>query len=225
MMFNAIDIYTDEVGEGHRKEFGQFFTDARVAEFMVEWVISGGSRRLYDPAFGLGAFYYAANAKHFDGKFRGSEIDSKIFSFFHENEKFGAVSVENADYLSIWGGTYSGIVCNPPYMRFQKFQERDYVFSEFEKHLNIKLSGYTNISSAFLVKSINELSNGGRLAYIMPLEFLNTGYGKIIKRQLIEQGSLHAIIKMDCEKEVFPDVITSVGILLFEKKKSHRPIK
>ena len=73
----------------------------------------------------------------------------------------------------------------------------------------------------FLLKSIHELENSGRLAYIMPLEFLNTGYGKIIKQKLIENGYLHSIIKLDCEKDVFPDAITTVGIILYDASCHH----
>jgi len=91
---------------------------------------------------------------------------------------------------------------------------------EFDIRLGLNLSGYTNIASAFLVKSISELTDGGRLAYIMPLEFLNTGYGELVKRYMLSNGRIHAIIRLDCEKDIFPDVITSVGIILFEKAAS-----
>lgn len=103
-------------------------------------------------------------------------------------------------------------------MRFQKFLSRAEVFKAFKEKLGITLSGYTNIASAFLVKSISELTDGGRLAYILPLEFLNTGYGKFVKEYMLRHGSIYAIIKLECEKDVFPEIITSIGIILYEKK-------
>jgi adenine-specific DNA-methyltransferase len=102
-------------------------------------------------------------------------------------------------------------------MRFQKFLGRNTVFAAFEKQLQIRLSGYTNTASAFLLKSVSELQENGRLAYVMPLEFLNTGYGEIVKDSLLKHGNISSIIRLDCEKDVFPDVVTSVGIVLFEK--------
>lgn len=104
-----------------------------------------------------------------------------------------------------WGRKHTNIVCNPPYMRFQKFLNRDAVFSAFAKNAGLRLSGYTNTASAFLIKSLLELDGKGRLAYIMPLEFLNTGYGRAVKAKLLEGGHLAAIIKVDCEKQIFPD--------------------
>jgi len=218
-MSDATEKYTHAVGELHRKKFGQFFTEERIARFMVSWVLAGKSSTIFDPAFGLGAFYDAVQLNDFRGTFNGVEVDSKVISFCQTARDSSNCLIEHADYFSLWGKSHAAIVCNPPYMRFQKIESRAEVFSNFESKLGIRLSGYTNIASAFLVKSICELVEGGRLAYIMPLEFLNAGYGKLVKRLLIEQGSLHAVIKIECEKDAFPDATTSVGIILFEKRK------
>lgn len=219
-MLNPAEKYAAAVGELHRKKFGQFFTEERIASFMVGWVLAGKSTSIFDPAFGLGAFYDAAQASGFSGVYKGVEVDQKVLSFFQSKRDSIVCQIDNEDYFSLWGHSQSAIVCNPPYMRFQKIEGRSEVFSSFESNLGIRLSGYTNIASAFLVKSICELVEGGRLAYIMPLEFLNAGYGRLVKRLLIEQGSLHAVVKIDCEKDAFPDATTSVGIILFEKRKS-----
>lgn len=216
--------YLSSIDPDHRKKHGQFFTEKRVARFMVNWALQGKRSTLYDPAFGLGAFYYAARETGFKGDFFGSEIDTKILSHFRLTSNTEHCSIEHSDYLSNWGRHQDAIICNPPYMRFQKFEGRECVFQKFNTTLGIKLSGYTNISSAFLIKSISELSLQGRLAYIMPLEFLNTGYGTVVKEFLLNQGSIKAIIKIECEKDVFPDATTSVGIILFEKTYSNIPV-
>ena len=131
--------YGQQVGDAHRKSFGQFFTHPRVAEFMVRWVLGSGGKMLFDPAFGLGAFR-AATPSGTGVRFSGFELDPDIIRFW---EKWTG---ENADFVAM----------------------KDYLGTE--------LSGYTNIASAFLLKSLSELDERGRLAYIMPLEFLNTGY-------------------------------------------------
>ena len=69
------------------------------------------------------------------------------------------------------------------------------------------------VRNSYLIKSLSEIGNAGRLAYIMPLEFLNTGYGKLVKARLIEGGHLAAIISLDCERDVFLDVaLTDVDV-------------
>lgn len=208
--------YLRHVGDAHRKAFGQFFTHPDVASFMTRWVLSSGKKNLFDPAFGLGAFRKAI-PEDSDIEFSACEIDPAIVEFWKRKTGEDPDFIIAEDYLKVWGGNHSNIVCNPPYMRFQKFSNRNTVFREFQHHLGIRLSGYTNIASAFLLKSLSELDAAGKMAYIMPLEFLNTGYGVLIKKKLVESGHLFAILRFDCEKNVFPDATTSVGIILYDK--------
>jgi len=151
------------------------------------------------------------------GAFGGCEIDPAVLSYWRKWSDGAEVSVIEADYFNQWGASWNNIVCNPPYMRFQHFENRDSVAARFHDRLGIRLSGYTNIASAFLLKALSELNHSGRLAFVMPLEFLNTGYGTVVKRRLLQSGRLEAMIRLDCERDVFPDAITSVGILLFSK--------
>ena len=216
-------IYLGHVGDQHRKRFGQYFTPREVADFMVGWVMESGHPSLYDPAFGLGNLYDPViDDDHV--AFSASEIDPSVLNYWENATGRSAVFVEREDYLLSWGEQHTNIVCNPPYMRFQKFLNRDDVFSAFVSNTGIRLSGYTNTASAFLMKSLSEMDGKGRLAYIMPLEFLNTGYGDVVKAKLIDGSHLAAIIKLECEKEIFPDAITSVGIILYDAAVSHQKV-
>lgn len=216
--------YAQHVGNDHRKTFGQFFTHPNVAEFMTSWVLASGQSSLFDPAFGLGAFYESI-PKDSSIVFSACEIDTKIIEFWEQKTNANSKFIVIEDYLHSWGQSHPNIVCNPPYMRFQKFLNRNLVFQEFRQHLGIRLSGYTNTASAFLLKSLSEIGSSGRMTYIMPLEFLNAGYGSLVKERLIESGHLFAIISFDCEKDVFPDVITSAGIILYDKGVYHSSVK
>jgi adenine-specific DNA-methyltransferase len=59
----------------------------------------------------------------------------------------------------------------------------------------------------------------------MPLEFLNTGYGETVKQALLDKGRLKALLRIEPEGEVFPDAITSVGIILVSDDGKHEPVK
>ena len=194
--------YLQKVSEEHRKTHAQFFTHPLVAKFMVNWVLQSQQKSLYDPAFGLGAFLEPVSEDSCI-RFTGSEMDPEILDFWTEVTDGDRAKVVSEDYLLSWGKSHANIVCNPPYMRFQKFANRDEVFKAFAQNLNLRLSGYTNTASAFLLKSLSELSSLGRLAYIMPLEFLNTGYGSVVKSRLIENKHLTSIISFDCGKRYF----------------------
>ena len=225
-MHDLTEAYSLLVGSEHRRAHGQFFTPSDIANFMCRWILLGGSGNLYDPAFGLGSFYFAAKSFAPSITFAGTELDAELLEYFRKHAPpIPSLSLKCEDYLAEWGQTHMAIVCNPPYMRFQHFINRGEVFASFERHLHFKLSGYTNIASAFLLKSLSELTHGGRLAYIMPLEFLNTGYGKIVKDRLLHEGMLKALIRLKPEREVFPDVTTSVGIVLVCKDGVIEPIR
>lgn len=214
---NLVQEYTAFAGIEHRKRFAQFFTPPPIARFMVQWTLAGSSRpSVYDPAFGLGAFL--ENAPH-GCEFYGTDVDGTVLDFYRTHSNVGTASLSQSDYLLDFGTRYDNIVCNPPYLRFQKFLNRDRVFKEFRERLGVKLLGYTNIASAFLVKSISELNDGGRLAYIMPSEFMNAGYGTMVKEWLTRDGHLDSVIEVECESEAFGEVTTSVCIVLYDKGK------
>ena len=220
--------YVKSTSAAHRKDHGQFFTPLPVARLMTQWVLEDGPAAVLDPAFGLGVFYdAAAQSDNFrDGqRFVGYEIDDCIISYLGQRAANGNLEIRHQDYLEINAGTFDGIVCNPPYMRFQKFLNRYDVLPKIEKQIGQKLLGYSNIASVFLVKSLHELNERGRLAFIMPFEFFNTGYGREIKRQLLQGHLLKQIVVFSNEKEIFPDATTTVCVLLCRKDRQAEPVK
>ena len=220
--------YVGSTSVAHRKDYGQFFTPLPVARLMIQWVLADGPASVLDPAFGLGIFYDAAEQSrsfHHLQRFVGYEIDDRILSHFARHASSDNLEVRNQDYLGAEVGTFDGIVCNPPYMRFQKFLNRFEVLPRIELQIGGKLLGYANVASVFLVKSLHELSEHGRLAFVMPFEFFNAGYGREIKRQLLHEHLLKQIIVFSNEKEIFPDAVTTVCVLLCQRNRRAEPIK
>lgn len=167
---------------------GQVFTPPAVADFMVGWVLGSGTREVFDPCFGMGAFFDAAR-RCGRPRFEGMEIDPGLLSSWRRGRRgAGPARLVEGDYLRSWEPRRGNIVCNPPYLRFQQFPDREAVRDDFARRLEHRLSGYTNAAAAFLLKSLWELGEGRRLAYLMPLEFLNTGYGVGVKRRLLRFG-------------------------------------
>ena len=219
--------YYKTVTTEHVKSLGQFYTPEPVAKFMVQWVCGVNVETLYDPAFGMGAFYDAAVSNGFKGHFIADEIDVSSYQYIKSHlEESIPLSLRNQDYFSVWdaGNAYDAIVCNPPYLRFQNVKARARIFPALSRLTGEKISGYTNMASAFLLKSISELKDGARLAYIMPLEFLNAGYGTLIKEYLLREGTINNIIQIKDEQGTFDTVITTVCILLFTKGRKEKKV-
>lgn len=200
----------------HRKRYAQFFTPEKIAEFMCQWVLQGKQKtRVLEPAYGLGIFSRIL-AKNSTLPVDAYEIDGQIFTSAVTARPIG-VNLRNEDYFaSDWNAKYDAIVCNPPYLKFHDYDNATYI-PDVNSHLGTKLNGFTNLYTLFLLKSIAQLQEGGRLAYIIPSEFLNSDYGVEVKRALIESNTLHHIIVVDFTECAFDDVLTTACILLCER--------
>jgi adenine-specific DNA-methyltransferase len=224
------DVFTDlpeerylgSVEYGYRKKLGQFFTPMFVADFMTEWVVRSAGNSILDPALGLGVFFrsivknYPDRVREF--RFTGYEIDGKMVEVAKSVLSDIGVDVEilNRDYLiEDWDRKYDGIVCNPPYLKFHNYGSRDVLLEMFRVKLGVELSGFTNIYVLFMLKSILQLREGGRAAYIVPSEFLNSNYGRSVKEYIKKSGMLRFVIVVDFGINVFEDAVTTSSILLF----------
>ncbi|MDR1896413.1 MAG: N-6 DNA methylase [Prevotellaceae bacterium] len=208
--------YSKSVSLEHRKKFAQFFTPVPVAELMVKWLLGNKNlKTVLEPAFGLGVFSRVLLRQKNDIQITGFEVDATIF----EKSKIHFATAENIDLLlqdymyNDWQNKYDGIICNPPYFKFHDYDNKN-ILREIETHLNCKLNGFTNLYTLFLLKSLHQLKPDGRCAYIIPSEFLNSDYGKLVKHYLIRTGSLRHIIVVDFEENVFDDALTTASIIL-----------
>lgn len=206
--------YTKKAGSEHLKRYGQFFTPEQVARFMVDWACEKADTVL-DPAVGNSVFLRTVQARYPDCILTGYELDPAILDHFGNPAR---AEVRQEDYLLGDWQEYDAIVCNPPYNRFQAVEGRGELLEQIRAHTGIRCSGLSNLYSLFLIKSIFQLSKRGRLAYLVPSEFLNSQYGTTVKKLLLERKLLRAIVNLNCEKEVFPGAITTACILLLDRE-------
>src|SRR5699024_9187052 len=149
-------------------------------------------------------------------KIKGFEIDAKILNEAKvEFKDLKNIELNHQDYMfNDWNNKYDGIICNPHYFKFHDYDNKP-IIKEVQKHLKLKLNGFTNLYALFLLKSIYQLRDQGRMAYIIPSEFLNSDYGVFIKSYLLKTGILKHIFIIDFEENVFDDALTTASILLF----------
>lgn len=223
---NEIEIeYNQSTELEHRKNLGQFFTPYTIAKFMAKWVLGGREKidSLLDPAIGLGILTRAVLEELGDRtcKITGYDIDQNILD---KTQQLLANIIPNdhlnlmaQDYLlNDWENTYDAIICNPPYLKVHKIV-REKVLQEFQQKYGLKLRHTTNIYTLFMLKSLHQLKDNGRCAYLIPSEFLNSDYGKNVKEFLLKNKSLKYIILFDFNTKIFDHAITTSSILLFEK--------
>src|SRR6218665_358002 len=200
----------------HRKKFAQFFTPFSIADLMAKWLLGNKElKTILEPAIGLGIFSRALLNYNKNLIIKGFEIDQKIFdkakNIFEENKN---VSIHLQDYMyHDWENKYDGVICNPPYFKFHDYDNKNTV-KEIEDRISCKLNGFTNLYALFLLKSIYQLNENGRAAYIIPSEFLNSDYEKPVKSCLIKSKTIRHIMVIHFEENVFDDALTTASILL-----------
>ncbi|MCA1634985.1 MAG: SAM-dependent methyltransferase [Acidobacteria bacterium] len=209
---------------------GQFWTPDWVAEAMVAYAISGGSKEIFDPAVGAGIFFKAAKTiaaeTGINLKFAGREIDQQAL----EQAKGNGLSEEDLSKVSIADfvldppkNILSAIVCNPPYIRHHRLSSE--VKAKLKK-LSIDIIGTTLDGRAgfhvyFLLRALQLLAKDGRLAFIMPADTCEGIFSSTLWKWITETYKLDAVITFSPEASPFPGVDTNAVIFLIQ---NDRPI-
>jgi adenine-specific DNA-methyltransferase len=211
----------------HRKKLGQFFTPYSVACFMSQWItrVSASNPQILDPCAGLGVFERAlcstAPVLASLARFTLWEKDEALAKQLSEVCERLPIqySVVSKDFINehSWSAAYDGIIANPPYYKHHYVENKEVVRSAVSSNTGKPFSVQTNIYCWFLIKALALLKPGGRLAFIIPTEFLNANYGREVKNYLIENGYLRHIISVCYKSKTFDDAITTACVLLAEK--------
>lgn len=208
-----------------RKSLGQFWTPEPIAREMVGWVTEVGDWRVFlDPAVGPGVFIrsvveqgavsHGSNrsflAFDLDPQFEG-EVRSMV------PREHGEVDFRCMDFLLSEGIEADAIVCNPPYLKHHHVPEKARAFEAVERSIGEALPRTIGAQGLFLLRALAALRPGGRLAFIMPSEFMNADYGVSLKRILLSKGFLRAVAAFDREHLVFEDALTTACVVFCER--------
>ena len=191
------------------RQKGQFWTPDWVAEAMVGYLLAGDSHTLFDPAVGAGAFFQAASrlTKQTNKKLvlTGTEIDEQIPINSNAN-------VQIRDFvLDPPAGPFDGIVANPPYIRHHRLPaETKRQLKQLGKEMTGKpLDGRAGLHIYFLLRSLQLLAPGGRLAFIMPADSCEGVFAQDLWQWITRRYRLDAVVTFTSEATPFPGVDTN----------------
>jgi hypothetical protein len=207
------------------KTLGAYYTDAQVAEFLVRWAIRDPSDTVLDPSFGGGVFLRAAAKRlttlggHPNSQIHGIEIDkavhSRIAAKLAEEFRISKKNLREGDFFDQTPAGVDVVVGNPPFIRFHSFTGPQ------RKRASERLAGHgwkvSELSSSwlpFVLYSIVQLRPHGRLAMVVPAEFVYAGYAKIAFDALLSRFS--GVRFLAFRKRLFPDLNEDTLLLLAE---------
>lgn len=105
------------------------------------------------------------------------------------------------------------VIGNPPYVEHKKLK---HIASKLKPFYSV-YTGSSDLSVYFFERGFDVLKENGILNYISTNKFFNTGYGKTLRRFLIDKV-IHKIINFE-QVEVFKGILVSSVVYLSENKK------
>lgn len=205
------------------REKGQFWTPDWVAEAMVAYVLSGGSPHVFDPAVGSGAFFRAAKAvgqrigRHVE--LLGTEVFAEALAEARERglSSDDLANVRITDFVrNPPDGPFTGIVANPPYIRHHRLPADLKVFLKAltTRLIGRPLDGRAGLHVFFLIRALERLGPGGRLAFILPADIAEGVFAPTLWGWVGRHYRLDAVVTFDRDAAPFPGVDTNALVFL-----------
>lgn len=228
---------TNKQPADRRKLRGGYYTPFDLARYLVQWGLRGDTRHILEPSCGDGNFL-AAILHHLQ-TLNGSapkptpdivaveldevELHKAQQRFKQLSGSDAAIEWLNADFFSAYshlrqGKRFDLIVGNPPFIRFQHFDNdsREQAFSHLSA-IGYNPTKLANIWAAFVQLCLELLCVGGRLAMVLPAELLQVKYAQELRDRLTT--NFDHIVIVGFKRLVFPEIQQEVVLLLAEGKR------
>jgi adenine-specific DNA-methyltransferase len=219
------EAYQRVVAASIRREAGQFFTPLWVARAMAHWLLGEPTSTLLDPGCGSGSLLIAGaiERSHDRVALLGLDSDPLAIEMAEATRLIRAISsmeLRCADFLlDDLTERPDAVICNPPFTRHHDIDPvaKRRIHEGFEERLGLRLSRLASLHVLFLVRALEVSNDDARLAFITPSHWLETAYGREVKRFLLEQARVEAIVNFPAEHLLFPGVRTTAAITLIRK--------
>ncbi len=217
------------------KELGAIYTPEGHARILTTWAIQSKTDLVLDMGVGSGIFVFEAYKRLIElgatkneaiHQIYGAEIDKIAFEKFSidaKNKGFSFPNLLNKDFFDISFPELDAIVGNPPYVRRRGMEVvnltkiRSNTIRNNPSLVENSLSNLSDLYIYFLLYALPLLKPGGRLATIIADTWLNTRYGIVLKKYLLDEFEIRQIISFD--RSVFTNAQVK-AVMLFATKRN-----
>jgi adenine-specific DNA-methyltransferase len=207
-----------------RKQLGAWYTPQHLVRLLVDWAIRSPADRVMDPAVGDGAFLVRAIRRFHDLGQRtpgvmiwGADINPEaVESARSAIEKVTGTDslpeLRATDFFNLspprsWSadeGAVDAVVGNPPFIRYQSFSGKSRRMAlDRALQAGVRLTSLSSSWAAFVVHASNFIKPKGRLAFVLPEEFLHASYAGPVRDFLRRNFSVTAVVSFN--HYTFPD--------------------
>ena len=223
-------LYEALLPSEYRRTIGQHRTPPEIGSLMQTWATSGGDTVL-DPGMGAGGLStpfhprwdVSTDPRDVTGIDR-SPIAARMGITAQTLARQGTTA-QLTDFLDLAPGDLDhdvdAVVCNPPYTRYQELpaEYRAERNAQAEDQTGVEIPGTSPLYAYFLYHLRQFLDPGDQAAVIVPHAFLARDYGTPLKRFLLREFHVKALLMSDPNTEsVFENAQTTELILFLEAR-------
>ncbi len=173
-----------------------FYTPYNVAQILTDWAVTSADALVLDPSYGGCAFLNSAFATltkkgsaRPERQIFGVDIDPSANNYLSDLLAAGAAPRQYIcrDFFELGrdnfdGQSFDAVVGNPPYVRYHNIPKNLQRKAEDRlAEIGINISGRASYWAFFLLYSTHFLSEGGRLAMVLPGALLHTDYSSKVR--------------------------------------------
>jgi len=226
------DLLDSKKNHEERNVLGQFSTPKLLADSIVKAALSyinGKELRFLDTSIGTGVFFSSlinlCNKKDIEYAC-GYEID-KHYAIpaieLWKNEKINYFVGDFFDFVPPKNNEkFNIIVSNPPYVRHHHINsdKKSELKKRIEKYYGLTLSGLTGLYGYFMILSALWLKENGISVWLVPNEFLDVNYGKIIKSFFLSKVKLLRIHRFNPLNIKFSNALVTSTVVFYTTGKT-----
>lgn len=214
-----------------RRTLGQFFTPESVVRTMVEWVAKEEPGQVVDPGCGTGRFALAAARALPDARVMAIDRDPVATLITRANAKRSSlanIEVRCMDYLSgplELDERPAAFLGNPPYVRHHRLPAGIKAWgAAAAKRLNLAFSRLAGLHVYFFLATALRARPGDVGCFITSAEWLDVGYGKVLRELLRDHLGLASISLLHESAEAFDDAMTTAAVTCFRVGSNDTPV-
>lgn len=215
-----------------RNRLGQFATPPALAAEITRAARALRSRRsgrihMADPALGSGAFVSAflhEFSRSRGAEMTGIEIDPAFAETAEQLWSDRGLRVIRGDFTRLvesgLGRTRPNLVLtNPPYVRHHHLgrEQKSRLYDLTKKRTGLEVSGLAGLYVYYFLLAATWMEEGGLGAWLIPSEFMDVNYGRVLREYLTTQVSLRRVHRCDPAEVQFDDALVSSAVIFFEK--------
>jgi methylase of polypeptide subunit release factors len=219
-------LYEALIPGKHRRVLGQYRTPRDLAELMRTWATSGGDTVL-DPGMGAGElsvpfqpdWEISTDPDRVDGVDRSplaalmGRVAQTISGQRHEAHRTDFFELEPADLVR----DVDALLCNPPYTRHDSIRStyKDKLNAQAEDQTGLQIPKTSPLYAYFYYYLNQFLDTGDQAAVLTPHHFLSRDFGKPLKRFLLREFDIKALLLDNPENESKFDTAQTTDMVAF----------